>query len=223
MLGFVEPHPSEAELYERLARIGIGAGRGWRPEDVPPKIPAAIDDGAKQGLADIDGQASRTTSSIGIFGSREQLGDDYLTRAVAAQMGIYGQVAEEAVYGGSRLDANGDQLVGDRTYSLRFDKDALPEAKFFWSLTLYRLPVACSPPTRSTATRSAIELPASPTPRTVRSKSRSSRPKPTDPLRRANWLPTPAGEPFTIIYRLYGPGEKAQAGTWSLPAITQDS
>src|SRR3954467_5980660 len=36
VLGFVEPHPSEAELYERLAGIGIGAGRGWRPEDLPP-------------------------------------------------------------------------------------------------------------------------------------------------------------------------------------------
>jgi hypothetical protein len=55
-------------------------------------------DGAKRGLADIDAQASRTTSSIGIFGSRDQLGDDYLTRAVAAQMGLYGQMAEEAVY-----------------------------------------------------------------------------------------------------------------------------
>jgi hypothetical protein len=38
--------------------------------------------------------------------------------------------------------------------------------------------------------------------------------EPTDPVRRANWLPTPVGEPFTVIYRLYGPGEDAQAGTW---------
>src|SRR3954447_5791023 len=43
--------------------------------------------------------------------------------------------------------------------------------------------------------------------------------EPTDPVRRANWLPTPAGEPFTVIYRLYGPGEDAQAGAWSLPPI----
>jgi hypothetical protein len=43
--------------------------------------------------------------------------------------------------------------------------------------------------------------------------------EPTDPVCRANWLPTPAGEPFTVIYRMYGPGEQAQAGAWSLPSI----
>src|SRR3954447_21956982 len=223
VLGFVEPHPSEAELYELFAGIGIGAGRPWRLEDVPPDVLAAIEAGAKQGLADIEDKASHTTSSIGIFGSREQLGDDYLTRAVAAQMGIYGQVAEEAVYGGSRLDADGEQLVGDRTYTLRFDKDALPEARFFWSLTLYRLPsrllaanaidrysIGDRTPGIAYAEDGSLEIALQPT-------------EPTDPLRRANWLPTPAGEPFTVIYRLYGPGEEPQAGTWSLPAITQDS
>jgi hypothetical protein len=223
VLGFVKPHPSEGELYARLAAIGIGAGRPWHPEDVPPDVLAAIDDGVKQGLADIDEQVSHTTSSIGIFGSREQLGDDYLTRAVAAQMGIYGQVAEEAVYGGSRLDAEGDQLVGDRAYTLRFDKGALPEAKFFWSLTLYRLPsrllaanaidrysIGDRTPGITYAEDGSLEIALQPT-------------EPTDPVRRANWLPTPAGEPFTVIYRLYGPGEEAQTGAWSLPAITRDS
>ena len=47
-----------------------------------------------------------------------------------------------------------------------------------------------------------------------------ARPSQPIPARRANWLPTPAGEPFTVIYRLYGPGEQAQAGTWSLPPIS---
>lgn len=223
LLGLVEPHPSEAELYERLAKIGIAGGRPWRPEDVPPDVLAAIEDGAKQGLADIDAQASHTTSSIGIFGAREQLGDDYLTRAVAAQMGIYGQVAEEAVYGGSRLDSNGDQLVGDQAYTLRFDKDALPQARFFWSLTLYRLPsrllaanaidrysIGDRTPGISYGDDGSLEIALQPD-------------EPTDPARRANWLPTPQGEPFTVIYRMYGPGEDAQAGKWSLPAITRKS
>jgi hypothetical protein len=220
LLAFVEPHPSEAELYERLRGIGVGAGRAWRPEDVPPDVLAAIGAGAEQGLADIREKASQTTSSLGLFGSREQLGNDYLTRAVAAQMGIYGQVAEEAVYGGSRLDANGEQLVGDRTYTLRFDTAALPEAKFFWSLTLYRLPsrllaanaidrysIGDRTPGTTYAEDGSLEIALQPA-------------EPTDPVRRANWLPTPAGEPFTVIYRLYGPGEQAQSGTWSLPPIS---
>jgi hypothetical protein len=220
LLQFVEPHPSESELYERLAGIGVGAGRAWRPEDVPPDVLAAIEAGAQQGLAHIQEKASKTTSSIGLFGSREQLGEDYLTRAVAAQMGIYGQVAEEAVYGGSRLDANGEQLVGDKTYTLRFDKAALPEAKFFWSLTLYRLPsrllaanaidrysIGDRTPGIVYADDGSLEIALQPA-------------EPTEPARRANWLPTPADEPFTVIYRLYGPGEQAQSGAWSLPPIS---
>jgi hypothetical protein len=40
--------------------------------------------------------------------------------------------------------------------------------------------------------------------------------QPDDATRRADWLPTPSGKPFTIIYRLYGPGPTALNGSWSL-------
>ena len=102
LLKFVEPHPSEAALYQRFAGIGIAAGRVWRPEDTPADVLSAIEAGVKRGLAEIDEQASHTTSSLGIFGSREQLGDDYLTRAVAAQMGIYGQINTLIVINGQQ-------------------------------------------------------------------------------------------------------------------------
>src|SRR3954468_13661221 len=219
LLGLVAPHPSETALYERFAKIGIAPGRPRRPEDVAPAVLAAIEAGVKDGLAAIADTASHTTSSIGIFGSREQLGQDYLTRAVAAQMGIYGQVAEEAVDGGSRLAADGTQLVGGRGYELHFEQAALPEAEFFWSITLYTLPsrlLAANPIDRySIGERTpglrygedgslTIALQAT---------------EPTDPALRANWLPTPADALFTVIYRLYGPGAAAQRGDWSLPPI----
>jgi hypothetical protein len=219
LLNFVEPHPSEAALYDRLAGIGIVPGRAWRPEDAPADVLTAIETGVKHGLADIDAQASHTTSSLGIFGSREQLGDDYLTRAVAAQMGIYGQVSQEAVYGGSRLDANNEQLVGGRDYKLHFDTSALPDAKFFWSITLYKLPsrlLAANPIDRySIGDRTpgitytddgSLDITLQAT-------------EPADTVKRANWLPTPSDGPFTIIYRIYGPGQDAQTGNWSLPPI----
>ncbi len=219
LLGLVEPHPSEAAVYERFAAIGIGAGRPWRPEDTPPEVLAAIEAGVKQGLVDIDEKASHTTSSLGLFGSREQLGDDYLTRAVAANMGIYGQVAEEAVYGGSRLDSNGEQLVGGRTYTLHFDKRTLPDAKFFWSITLYKLPsrlLAENPIDRySIGDRTpGITYGADGSLDITLQTS-----EPTDATKRANWLPTPTEGPFTVIYRMYGPRPDVQNGNWSLPPI----
>jgi hypothetical protein len=130
-------------------------------------------------------------------------------------------VAEEAVYGGSRLDDNGDQLMGDQRYELHFEQPTLPDAKFFWSITLYELPsrlLAANPIDRySIGDRTpgityaddgalTIALQAAP---------------PDDPVQRANWLPTPTDGPFTIIYRLYGPGPDAQTGKWTLPPITE--
>ncbi|MFL5860238.1 MAG: DUF1254 domain-containing protein [Solirubrobacteraceae bacterium] len=219
LLSLVDLHPGEAALYERFAGLGIGAGQPWRPEDTPPAVLAAIEAGVKQGLADIDEKAAHTTSSLGLFGSRKQLGDDYLTRAVAANMGIYGQVAEEAVYGGSRLDASGEQLIGGRSYTLHFDTSTLPDAKFFWSITLYKLPsrlLAENPidrysigdrtPGISYGDDGSLDITLQAT-------------QPTDATERANWLPTPTEGPFTVIYRMYGPGPEAQNGDWSLPPI----
>jgi hypothetical protein len=45
--------------------------------------------------------------------------------------------------------------------------------------------------------------------------------EPTDPILRANWLPTPTDAPFTVIYRMYGPGQAARRGEWPLPPITR--
>ena len=223
LLSLVAPDPSERDLYARFAGIGVGPGRRFAPELMPGGLLAAIEEGAKQGLAEIAEKASHTTSSLGIFGSRGQLGNDYLTRAVAAQMGIYGQVAEEAVYGGSRLDQAGQQLNGAHSYTLHFDASTLPDAKFFWSITLYELPsrlLADNPigrysigdrtPGITYAEDGSLDIILAST-------------EPTDPTQRANWLPTPAGKPFTIIYRMYGPGPSALDGTWKLPPITANA
>ena len=106
-------------------------------------------------------------------------------------MGIYGQVAEEAVYGGSRLDASGEQLMGDQHYELHFDQATLPDAKFFWSITLYELPsrfLAANPIDRySIGDRTAGITYADDGSLTITLQAAA----PEDRVQRANWLPTP--------------------------------
>ncbi len=154
-----------------------------------------IQAGVTHGLEDIEQRVSHTTSSICLFGSREQLAGDYLTGAVAANMGIYGQVAEEAIYGGSRSDASGDELLGDQRYELRFNKATLPDAKFFWSITLYEPPsrlLADNPIDRySIGDRTPGITYAENGSLTIVPQSTA----PTDPVERANWLPNPAPGP----------------------------
>ncbi|MFF8914104.1 DUF1214 domain-containing protein [Streptomyces sp. NPDC015032] len=43
--------------------------------------------------------------------------------------------------------------------------------------------------------------------------------EPSDPDRRANWLPTPPGRPFRPILRLYEPQDAVFDGTFTLPPV----
>lgn len=48
------------------------------------------------------------------------------------------------------------------------------------------------------------------------------RQEPTDPVERANWLPTPDG-PFYLAFRLYWPEPAALDGTWTVPPVVRVS
>ena len=133
LLTFAQPpHESERELMQRFAEIGIGPGMPWDASKVDPKLLAAIDEGIVQAKADFKAQSDKTLSSNGLFGSREFMKNDYMTRAIGAEKGLFGNSIEEAWYGG---------FVGDGTKpsQLVFPAGQLPPAKYFWSLTLYTL------------------------------------------------------------------------------------
>ncbi|MFQ5645074.1 MAG: DUF1214 domain-containing protein [Thiogranum sp.] len=42
--------------------------------------------------------------------------------------------------------------------------------------------------------------------------------EPTDPVERANWLPTPEGD-FYLIMRIYMPKQSVLNGSWEPPAV----
>ncbi len=218
LLQFVSPHPSEAELYCRFARIGIDPGRPFRPAETPAEVLNAIEEGAAAGLREIDEESARTTSSRELFGTREFLQNNYLRRAVAAKLGIYGNSIEEAVYGRAHADADGNLLSGANRYVWRFERHQIPPVNFFWSATMYRLPerfLIANPIDRySIGDR---------TPGLVYGADGSleiclQQDDPDDNAQRANWLPTPAG-PFEVIVRLYGPKNAVLSGRWKLPPV----
>ncbi len=63
-----------------------------------PRLLAAIDAGVNDAQATLTARIATTTSSRGLFGTRESLGQDYLKRDVAAAIGLYGNSVEEAYY-----------------------------------------------------------------------------------------------------------------------------
>lgn len=57
-----------------------------------------------------DVNESQVRSSAALFGSRDFLGQDYLIRAVAVMIGIYGNAAEEFLGVGYQTDSDGNPL-----------------------------------------------------------------------------------------------------------------
>jgi len=125
------PDSSEVKLRQEFETIGIKPGAPRDASTVDPAQLAAIDAGIAGAKAALAEKAKTTLSSNGLFGTRESQKNDYLVRAIAAAKGMYGNSLEEAWYGG---------FIGDGTVpsQLHFSKEQLPQAKFFWSMTLYR-------------------------------------------------------------------------------------
>jgi hypothetical protein len=211
LLQFAEPpHPSEAALRKRFEKIGIVPGKPWDASRVDPGTLAAIDGGVKDGQAEIDALAAKTFDTNGLFGSREQLKNSYLKRAVAAMKGLYGNSIEEAWYGGYLGD-------GSKLSMVRFTKEKLPPAKFFWSATLYTLPdrflYANALNRYSIGDRTQGLVYAKDGSLTIYVGNTSP-----GKDKESNWLPAPAA-PYSFVVRVYGPSPDAMAGKWKLPPL----
>jgi len=211
LLQFTQPpHPSETELMKRFAAIGIGPGVPFDASKLPPDTLAAIDDGVQDAKVALAEKSKVTLSSNGIFGSRAELKNDYVLRAIAAEKGLYGNSLAEAWYGGYVGD-------GSKLSTVHFAPGQLPPAKFFWSMTLYTLPDRL--------------LYANPLKRySIGDRTKGLKPDADGGLtiylghaspgvdKESNWLPTPEGR-YSAVGRIYGPSEAAMNGTWKLPPL----
>lgn len=208
-------HPSEEAMRARFARIGIVPGQGFDTATLPTDTRQSLISGIQDGQVQLQTSSAKVRNTIGLFGTREVLHGNYLNRAVAAAVGIYGNSVEEAFYTGSRLDNQGQPLRGGYRYRLRFAPGHLPPAKEFWSLTLYDLPdrqlVANSIDRYCLSSRDRMQVDAEGGLTLVM--------QPTAPGEQSNWLPTPASGAFTLVLRLYGPEQQVVEQRWQMPGI----
>lgn len=217
LLRFCPAIPSEKELMERFTKIGIGPGEAFHYSQYPPDIVAAMEAGIADAKEAIDHQAATSTSSEDAFGTRAFLGDNYLLRATAAKMGIYGNSKEEAVYIIYMKDADGNPLdAAGHNYTLTFPKDGLPPANAFWSVTMYdaktQLLVA------NPINRYLVNSPMLPDLKFADDGSLTVYLQNESPgkEKEANWLPAPAG-PFYAVLRIYWPKESVLDHSWKAP------
>lgn len=215
MLQFTKPHPSEKELLARFATIGIAPGKAFTRADLPKETLAAIEQGAADGLKYLQEEATKLKGSSGLFGTREFLKNDYTKRALGAYVGIYGNSLEEAYYSSFNGSSDGQPLDGSKKYEIRFGKDHMPPVKFFWSITMYKLPerllVENEIDRYSIGDRTEGLVKGDDGSLTIYVQADAP-----EGDKKANWLPAPKGQ-FNLIGRFYGPDPSLIDGTYTMP------
>ena len=222
LLQFCPTHPSEKDLMERFAKIGIKPGAVFDTSSLKPEIKKAIEEGRAQAWQEFNQlkakMDNKEVTSGDLFGTREELQNNYLYRMAAAIVGIYGNSKKEAMYPIYSIDADGAPLDGTNAYTLTFGKNSIPPVNAFWSLTMYELPSSLL--TANPINRYLINSPMLSQLKknaeggfTIYVQNQSP-----GKAKETNWLPGPSGK-FMMVLRLYWPKQEALNGTWSSPAL----
>lgn len=223
-LQFAPTHPSEKALRARFAKIGVEPGKHIDMASLPDDIKVAMQQGMADGQKDIDARRAALGGKIDtLFGTRAYLKNDYLNRAVGAQVGIGANSREEALYPIYEKDANGQPLDGSKSrYTLRFAKGQLPPVNAFWSLTMYGLPDQLL--VKNDLNRYLINSPMLPGLKTDADGGLTIYIQNESPGKdkEANWLPAPKG-PFMLTMRYYLPKAELLSGQWKSPVVEQAS
>lgn len=221
----------ERELFARFAAIGVDPGALAASLGLVPKLKAAIDAGVAVAIGKIaaaagnpgslDGVRVRRSNGWrgvdGLFGEGRRTPADYLSRAVAAKLGLERCDSDEIERVSTAEDALGEPLdAGASGYVLRFDKRALPKTEAFWSVALY------SPPSRRFVRNPGDIYAVLDRSRLRYGKDGSltvyiQRERP-GPKRSDNWLPAPPG-PFSLEISSYAPAREASSPPYVPPPL----
>jgi hypothetical protein len=154
-------------------------------------------------------------------GKSGNYGKDYRVRTVANYAGIWANTKDEVVYFVAARDADEKLLDGGRSYVIHFPADGLPGSvvNSYWSVILVGVPdyrVAPNPLNRFNL-NSYSKLATEPD----GSLKIAIGPKPVPGIPESNWLPSPAGKPFSLTFRAYVPKDLVKEGKWAPPAVTE--
>jgi hypothetical protein len=230
-LQFAPALPEELWMREQLARIGVGPGKTFSFRSLSLEDKAEILIGMKQGQDKVGDTVKTLGKNVNGWRVASAFGDaafyhgDWLLRACAAQMGIYGNDAVEAMYPATKVDADGQPIdCAKNAYTITFPANGLPPVNAFWSVTMYdgksQLLI------KNPIDRYLVNSPMLPSLKRNADGSLTIYIQNTSPGpdKESNWLPAPDG-PAYLVMRLYWPKDTPPSilppgeGTWQPPGI----
>jgi hypothetical protein len=230
-LQFAPAGPEEKAIREKLALLGVEAGKPFDFKALSPEQKAAVVEGMRAGEAKVTEAVSNAGKDINGWritdpdGDRAFFNGDWLKRAVAAQAGIYGNDSAEATYPITRVDVDGEPLDGSKhSYTLTFPAGQTPPVNAFWSVTMYdgKTQLLVKNPIH----RYLINSPMLPNMKKNADGSLTLYIQKDSPGKdkESNWLPAP-NDLIYLVMRLYWPKTEPPSilppgeGTWKPPGI----
>jgi len=205
-----------------MKKIGIEPGKSFDISKVDPAIQRGLDSAPQDAqrlmawkvpsLARVADGWSMNTDTMGVYGNY------YLKRAIVTQLGLGANLPEDAIYPINLVDNTHQPLDGTYKYTIHFDKDAMPPADAFWSITLYDkdgFQVANSLNRFAISGWMQLKFNGD------GSLDLYFQNESPGADMEANWLPAPKG-PFNLTMRLYAPRMEALTGKWNPPPIVKE-
>lgn len=87
------------------------AGRPFDPATLDDEKARVIQDVINAAFKRLRARVATSKDNVGLFGSRDYLGEDYESRAAGAMIGIYGQNESDAIYFSYQTDAEGKRAA----------------------------------------------------------------------------------------------------------------
>lgn len=225
MLAFAAPQDSEKDQLARFATIGIAPGAPFKVNQLSAEQRKALEDGIADAKAEFaafkkDKLDTQQVAIGDLFGNRDHLKNNDLYRYAGAEVGLFGNSADEATYFNYVVDSEGKPANGARhSYTVHFAKGQLPPVDAFWSLTLYNAKTKLLVPNHKKRyvinSRMLPNLKLDADGGLTLALQHHEPPK----AEQSNWLPAPPG-PFYAVLRLYLPKPEANNGQWKLPPLT---
>ena len=222
LLKTTPPHMTDEPILAQMRRIGIEPGKSLDFDALDPAVKKALELAPAAGqqlmawkiptVASVVNGWSMNIDTMGVYGNY------YLKRAIVAQVGLFANLPEDAIYPLNLADSTGKPLDGANRYKIHFDKGQTPPVNAFWSVTLYdaegfqianslnRFAVSSWMPFKYNPDGSLDLLVQNESPGSADMES--------------NWLPAPKGE-FNLTMRLYSPQSDALTGKWNPPPVAR--
>lgn len=216
------PAPIDGAFMDKLRQLGISPTKNFKFADLPLETQRALSEstkGAKNFILSHRGSFSpvgRLVNGWTVPLNTSNFGTDYYRRAYEAYQGIGALPPQDAVFPVAYEDHLGQQLMGENSYKITFEKGRLPPVNGFWSLTLYQLPdVALAENSQRRYSLGQYNRMKSNPDGSMTIYVQSTSPGKD---KESNWLPSGKGN-FQLTLKMYWPKKDVIEGRWDPPPV----